>query len=47
MSYQKFLKNKLISDKPTGLSQIPKVNTQLFDFQHEQARDTRLPCNNA
>ena len=35
MEYQEYLKNKLIADKPTGLSGDLKINNQLFDFQKD------------
>lgn len=33
--YKKFLETKQIIDKPTGLTSIPEINPQLFDFQRD------------
>jgi superfamily II DNA or RNA helicase len=34
-NYEQFLQQKAITDPATGLSEIPELNTQLFDFQHD------------
>jgi DNA modification methylase len=38
MTYQDFLKQKSIDDKPTGLKEIPEINDMLFDFQADIVR---------
>lgn len=35
MEYQKFLRQKALTDIPTGLDKIPKLNSMLFDFQRD------------
>ena len=35
MDYKDFIKNKKRIDPYTGLPEIPKLNTMLFDFQHD------------
>ncbi len=38
MSYAEFLKTKLLSDPPTGLSTVPALSGHLFPYQHDIAR---------
>lgn len=35
MDYEQFLKNKAITAPPAGLPDLPNLNTNLFDFQHD------------
>jgi len=34
-TYEDFLQQKAITDPATGLTEIPPLNPQLFDFQHD------------
>ena len=38
MEYNEFLKQKVIKDIPTGLTEIPELNPMLFDFQRDIVR---------
>lgn len=35
LNYEDFLQQKAITDPSTGLTEIPELNHQLFDFQHD------------